>query len=72
MDGLSDKTIPVGGMGKLKISDCRNRVKTILLAMADGISRGDSKTEEYIAASFGGESEISLLIRALMKSRKSK
>jgi hypothetical protein len=64
--------ISVKGVGKLSPKECREKISAILASMANGILRGDKSAEEYMLSAFSGESELSVLTRALMQSRNQK
>jgi hypothetical protein len=64
--------ISVKGMGKLSPKECREKISAILASMANGILRGDKSAEDYMLSAFSNESELSVLTRALIQSRKQK
>jgi hypothetical protein len=64
-----DPILSVEGMGQVRLSELRKRVGNVMANLAEGIYSGDLAAEYYAASSFGVNSELSLLIRALMEAR---
>ena len=64
--------ISVKGVGKLSPKECREKISAILASMANGILRGDKSAEEYTLSAFSKESELNVLIQALIQSRTQK
>jgi len=67
-----DPFITVDGTKRMKLSEIRSRVSEVLNDMANGIYKGDTKAEDYAAASFGSSSELYSLIKSLIQARKLK
>lgn len=65
----SDPLLHMDGLGYMKTSDARNRAAQILAGLANGLLKKDPKAELYAAQMLSSESELSVIIRSLVKAK---